>query len=193
VPGAGAATRRPSPTAQTECTDERAPDEHGACGRAEEDEEDAADEDEEDIFELEGQTEHLHLDAGAGGGGAPAAPPSERLAGRSGWEGAATGAPLAAVPAGRAELAWQLPRCLFWGGICRRAGVASSSTGPAAGVQAPGRWRTGGVLFAPQLTVGRLGCVRARVWAVRRGRGRPGRRGSAAGNARCLGIGAAEQ
>jgi hypothetical protein len=79
------------------------------AGRAEEDEEDAADEDEEDIFELEGQTEHLHLDAGAGGGD-PAAPPSERLAGRSGWEGAATGAPLPVAPAGRARLVWRLPR-----------------------------------------------------------------------------------
>ena len=54
---------------------------------AEENEEEAVEE-EEDIFELEGQTEQLHLDSCAGDAeGAH----SERLAGRSGWEGAATG------------------------------------------------------------------------------------------------------
>lgn len=59
-----------------------------AAPGAEEDEEEAVDE-EEDIFELEGQTEQLHLDAHAGDAGGAH---SERLAGRSGWEGAATGA-----------------------------------------------------------------------------------------------------
>ena len=58
-----------------------------AAPGAEEDEEGAVDE-EEDIFELEGQTEQLHLDARAGDAGGAH---SERLAGRSGWEGAATG------------------------------------------------------------------------------------------------------
>ncbi|KAK9835138.1 hypothetical protein WJX81_000692 [Elliptochloris bilobata] len=67
-----------------------------------EEEEEAAEE-EEDIFELEGQTEQLHLDAAAGDSEAV---PSERLAGRSGWEGAATGAAAAAAepvasPSGR--------------------------------------------------------------------------------------------
>ena len=68
-----------------------------ASGGTDEEEEEAGEEEEEDIFELEGQTEHLHLDADAGppDAGDPAGAPSERLAGRSGWEGATSGALLA--------------------------------------------------------------------------------------------------
>ena len=46
------------------------------------DEEEGESEPEEDIFELEGQTENLHLSDSA-----------ERLQGRGGWEGAAGGDP----------------------------------------------------------------------------------------------------
>ena len=48
---------------------------------------------EEDIFELEGQTEHLHLGSPAGSAGEEGAPrePDARLVGRGGWEGAACG------------------------------------------------------------------------------------------------------
>ena len=59
------------------------------CAEAEE-EECESEKEEEDIFALEGETEHLHI-------GTPSQPqeqPSqERIQGRGGWEGAASGAP----------------------------------------------------------------------------------------------------
>ncbi|KAK9901703.1 hypothetical protein WJX75_009400 [Coccomyxa subellipsoidea] len=54
------------------------------------DEEEGESEPEEDIFELEGQTENLHLSDSA-----------ERLQGRGGWEGATGGGKAAASPSGR--------------------------------------------------------------------------------------------
>lgn len=51
------------------------------------DEEEGESEPEEDIFELEGQTENLHLSDSA-----------ERLQGRGGWEGAAGGDPSCTNP-----------------------------------------------------------------------------------------------
>lgn len=55
---------------------------------ADEEEEAESEQEEEDIFELEGQTEHLHI-------GTPREPAQapERLRGRGGWEGAAGGEP----------------------------------------------------------------------------------------------------
>lgn len=67
-------------------------------------EEDAESEhEEEDIFELEGQTEHLHLGSPAGSRegeeGTPREPDDARLVGRGGWEGAACGG-LGCLPSG---------------------------------------------------------------------------------------------
>lgn len=58
------------------------------CAEAEE-EEGESEREEEDIFALEGETEHLHLSTP----GQPQEQPSqERMQGRGGWEGAASGA-----------------------------------------------------------------------------------------------------
>ena len=57
---------------------------------AEEEEEAESEREEEDIFALEGETEHLHLSTP----GQPQEQPNqERIQGRGGWEGAASGAP----------------------------------------------------------------------------------------------------
>ncbi len=53
---------------------------------AADEEEGESEQEEEDIFELEGQTEQLHLSPQAQPASAP-----ERLQGRGGWEGAAGG------------------------------------------------------------------------------------------------------
>ena len=55
---------------------------------ADEEEEGESEQEEEDIFELEGQTEHLHIGTPRESAQAP-----ERLRGRGGWEGAAGGGP----------------------------------------------------------------------------------------------------
>ncbi|CAL8468014.1 g7552 [Coccomyxa elongata] len=63
---------------------------------ADEEEEAESEQEEEDIFELEGQTEHLHIGTPRESAQAP-----ERLRGRGGWEGAAGGANAEASPSGR--------------------------------------------------------------------------------------------
>ena len=57
-----------------------------AWADAADEEEGESEQEEEDIFELEGQTEQLHLSPQAQPASAP-----ERLQGRGGWEGAAGG------------------------------------------------------------------------------------------------------